>query len=129
MIAIVALMLFAITVMTLAAPGGVPVFAGTANHFRGVTELVDKFQDMIDRGLISLKGGKAPQGPSQADLDRQAEAERKAKEAEDAANEKVSASSRASYNSRTGRRLLLAPGREDKNATLGSNNGTSGGSF
>lgn len=67
-------------------------------------------------------GSKAPKptGPSKDDLARQAEAERVSKERDTAAGREVQSQSRAAYGRRTGRRLLLAPGREDVKAeTLG----------
>lgn len=71
-------------------------------------------------------GGKAPQvtGPSKADLAAQAEAERLAKEKEANANKEIQSQSQAAYGRRTGRRLLLAPGREGQLAsTLGGGSG------
>lgn len=50
---------------------------------------------------------------------RAAAQEAKAKEAEDKANTRISQTARASYGRRTGRRLLIAPGREDEIGTLG----------
>jgi len=73
-------------------------------------------------------GGKTPavQGPSEEDLKRQADAEASAKMAEERANEKISSSTRASVGRRTGRRLLLAPGREDQISSLGGGSSGSG---
>jgi len=56
---------------------------------------------------------------TQAQLDAQAAAEKRAADAEQKANEQVTATARASYGRRTGRRLLLAPGRENEISTLG----------
>lgn len=73
-------------------------------------------------------GAKAPkvqeaQGPSQESLDAQAEAERAAKDRATNANKEVQSQSQAAYGRRTGRRLLLAPGREGQLAsTLGGGN-------
>jgi hypothetical protein len=67
-------------------------------------------------------GSKAPEptGPSADDLARQAEAERVSKDKDTAAGKEVQSQSRAAYGRRTGRRVLLAPGREDEMAkTLG----------
>lgn len=69
-------------------------------------------------------GNKAPQpadtGPSEEDLARQSDAERTAKEKDTAAGKEVQSQSRAAYGRRTGRRVLLAPGRENELAsTLG----------
>lgn len=71
-------------------------------------------------------GSKSPKptGPSADDLARQAEAERRAKDRETAANSEVQSQSRAAYGRRTGRRTLLAPGREAGMAsTLGGGSG------
>ena len=57
-------------------------------------------------------------GPSKEELARQAEADRLAKQREDTANAQLSSTQAASVKSRTGRRLLLAPGREDQISKL-----------
>lgn len=70
-------------------------------------------------------GGKAPEptGPSANDLAKQADAERAAKDQSTAANQEIQSQSSAAYGRRTGRRLLLAPGREGQLATtLGGGN-------
>lgn len=62
------------------------------------------------------------QGPSQAQLDAQAAAEKRAADAEQKANEQLSSTARAGYGRRTGRRILLAPNRENQlsqQSTLG----------
>lgn len=68
-------------------------------------------------------GGKAPQpetGPTQDQIDAQTAAEKAAKDRETAANQEVQSQSQAALGRRTGRRLLLAPGREGQLAsTLG----------
>jgi len=73
-------------------------------------------------------GGKKPppvQGPSEADKARQADAEKRAKDRETAANQEIQSQSKAAYGRRTGRRTLLAPGREGGVAsTLGGGSGT-----
>lgn len=56
--------------------------------------------------------------PSKEQLAAQADAERRAKEAEEKANKQVSQTARASYGRRTGRRILIAPGREDASSKL-----------
>ena len=64
-------------------------------------------------------------GPSEADLKRQKEAEARANAQEEKANMQLSSTARASYGRRTGRRLLIAPGREDQVGALsGSGGGT-----
>lgn len=68
-------------------------------------------------------GGKKPQGPSAEQIEAQRKAEERAKAAEDSANEKLSSAKRASVGSRTGRRLLIAPGREDEISKLGGAGG------
>lgn len=73
----------------------------------------------------SLMGAKPKvQGPTQAQLDAQAEADRRAKEKETTANKELSSASRFAKNRRTGRRLLLAPGRESEIAQLGDQGNT-----
>lgn len=72
-------------------------------------------------------GGKAPKptGPSQDQLAKQAEAERAAKDREIAANKEVQSQSAAATGRRTGRRMLLAPGREGgMSGTLGGGSGS-----
>ena len=70
------------------------------------------------------------QGPSQAQLDAQAKSEESAKLAEERANKQLSSASRFAVNRRTGRRLLLAPGREDEISQLkGNSSANSGGNF
>lgn len=64
-------------------------------------------------------GAPKPSGPTAEQLKAQADAEKRASEAEQRTNEALSSTARASYGRRTGRRLLLAPGREDSQATLG----------
>lgn len=68
-------------------------------------------------------GSKKPppvQGPTKEDIEAQSEAERASKDQSTAANQEIQSQSRAAYGRRTGRRLLLAPGREDVRAsTLG----------
>lgn len=68
-------------------------------------------------------------GPSQEELDRQKAAEERANAQETRANEQISSTARASYGRRTGRRILIAPGRENAIGTIGggsSGSGTSG---
>lgn len=67
-----------------------------------------------------MGSGKKPVGPSADQLAAQAEAEKRSKEAEDSANSKLSSAKKAAIGSRTGRRLLIAPGREDDMSKLGS---------
>lgn len=72
-------------------------------------------------------GGKAPKptGPSADQLAKQAEAERAAKDQAKAANEEIQSQSASAYGRRTGRRMLLAPGREGgMSGTLGGGSGT-----
>lgn len=73
---------------------------------------------------MGLKPKAKATGPSKQDIARQDEADRKATEAENNANEKLSSTQAAAVKSRTGRRLLLAPGREDE---IGKLSGSSGG--
>jgi hypothetical protein len=68
-------------------------------------------------------------GPTAEQLAAQKESERRAKEAETNANKELSSSARFATNRRTGRRLLLAPGREDEIAQLGGGSGATGGNF
>lgn len=67
---------------------------------------------------MGLKPKATVSGPSQEELARQAAADAKAKAAEDSANAKLSSTQAASVKSRTGRRLLFAPGREDQVSSL-----------
>ncbi len=53
-----------------------------------------------------------------------AESERRADLEEERTNKELSSSARFATNRRTGRRLLLAPGREDEIATLGGSSGS-----
>lgn len=71
-------------------------------------------------------GGKKPkvdnsaqEAAARAAEARAAQAEKDAAAAEERANTQLNSTARASYGRRTGRRLLLAPGREDQVATLG----------
>lgn len=71
-----------------------------------------------------MGGGKKPDTSAQDAAARKAEAraaeaEKKAKSAEEKANTQLSSTARASYGRRTGRRLLIAPGREDEISKLG----------
>ena len=71
-----------------------------------------------------MGGGKKPDTSASEEAARKAEsraadAEKKAASAEEKANTQLSSTARASYGRRTGRRLLLAPGREDEISTLG----------
>lgn len=69
----------------------------------------------------------APSGPSQAQLDAQAKADRAAAQKEERANKELSSAARFAKGRRTGRRLLLAPGREDQAASLGGGSGAQSG--
>lgn len=71
-----------------------------------------------------MGGGKKPDTSGQEAAAAKAEAraaaaEKTAAEAEEKANTQLSSTARASYGRRTGRRLLLAPGREDEVSKLG----------
>lgn len=68
-------------------------------------------------------------GPSDEQLAAQKKADQNAKNAEERANRELSSATRASTNRRTGRRLLLAPGRENEIAQLGGGTGQNGGNF
>lgn len=71
----------------------------------------------------------APQGPSQEQLDAQRKSEERAKANEERTNRELSSAARFSTKRRTGRRLLLAPGREDELAQLGGGGSATGGNF
>lgn len=79
-------------------------------------------------GKFAPKAPKAT-GPTAEQLAAQAESERRAKETEEAANKELSSSARFATNRRTGRRLLLAPGRENEIAQLGGGTGSTGNNF
>lgn len=69
-------------------------------------------------------GSKSPDTSAQNEAARKAEeraatAEAEAKKREQTANEQLSSTARASYGRRTGRRLLIAPGREEDISKLG----------
>ncbi len=73
-----------------------------------------------------MGGGKSPKVDTSAQDEaarkaeaRAADAEKKANAAEEKANTQLSSTARASYGRRTGRRLLIAPGREDEISKLG----------
>lgn len=72
-----------------------------------------------------MGGGKSAPDTSQQEAAaraaeaRAAEQEKKAADQEEKANRQLSSTARASYGRRTGRRLLIAPGREDQIGTLG----------
>jgi len=68
-------------------------------------------------------------GPSKAQLKAQKDAEDRAKSSEDRANKQLSEQARFATKRRTGRRLLLAPGREDEIASLGSSASGQSGNF
>lgn len=70
-----------------------------------------------------------PSGPTQEQLDAQNKSEERAQANEDRTNKELSSAARFSKKRRTGRRLLLAPGREDEIAQLGSGSGATGGNF
>lgn len=70
-----------------------------------------------------------PKGPSEEQLKAQRESERRAKEGEERANKELSSSARFATNRRTGRRLLLAPGREDEIAQLGGGGSNTGANY
>ena len=79
-----------------------------------------------------MGGGKAPD-TSASDAaaakaeERAAKAEASADKAEAKANKQLSSTARASYGRRTGRRVLLAEGKEDKVGSLsGGGSGNSG---
>lgn len=67
-------------------------------------------------------GAPKPAGPTEEQLKQQKDAEDRAKAAEERANMQLSSTARASYGRRTGRRILMAAGREDamaKSDTIG----------
>lgn len=71
-----------------------------------------------------MGGGKSPDTSASEEAARKAEAraakqEAKAKEQEKKANTQLQSTARASYGRRTGRRLLIAEGREDQIGKLG----------
>lgn len=68
-------------------------------------------------------------GPTDEQLAAQKASERRADQAEERANKELSSASRFAVNRRTGRRLLLAPGREDEVANLGGGDNKSAGNF
>lgn len=70
-----------------------------------------------------------PQGPSDEQLAAQRANEKRAKDQETRANKELSSAARFTKNRRTGRRLLLAPGRENEIASLGGGAGNSGSNF
>lgn len=73
-----------------------------------------------------------PTGPSEEELAAQKKSAARADASEERANKQLSSAARFATKRRTGRRLLLAPGREDEIATLGGSGGeggTSGGNF
>lgn len=78
----------------------------------------------------SLMGSKPKsQGPTKEQLAAQAEADKRSKEREESANRQMSSASRFAKNRRTGRRLLLAPGRENEIAQLGDGQGSTGANY
>jgi len=71
-----------------------------------------------------------PQGPTDAQLRAQKKADKAAERGEERTNKQLSSAARLAKGRRTGRRLLLAPGREDEIAQLGGGSGdTSTGNF
>lgn len=72
---------------------------------------------------------KPPSPDTSAQDEAQAKAEKRAKTEEERTNRELSSAARFTKNRRTGRRLLLAPGREDEIATLGGGGQQSGGNF
>lgn len=70
-----------------------------------------------------------PTGPSKAQKEAQAASAAGVKAREEGAQKQLSAASRAVTKRRTGRRLLLAPGREDELAQLGGGGAQAGGNF
>lgn len=71
-----------------------------------------------------------PKAPDTSKQDAaQEEAAERAKQNEERANKELSSASRFATKRRTGRRLLLAPGREDEIANLGGGQGSTGGNF
>lgn len=65
-------------------------------------------------------------GPTDEQLVAQKESDKRAKTNEEKANKELSSAARFAKGRRTGRRLLLAPGREDEIATLGGSSGNTG---
>lgn len=72
---------------------------------------------------------KKPSGPTEEQLQAQRDADKRARDAEEKSNRELSSATRATKNRRTGRRLLLAPGRENEIAQLGGGEGQSSGNF
>lgn len=71
-----------------------------------------------------MGGGKTPDTSAQDEAARKAEeraaaAEKKANAQEEKANAQLQSTARSAYGRRTGRRLLLAEGREDEVSKLG----------
>ncbi len=67
-----------------------------------------------------------PQGPSPEQLKAQRESAAAAKRGEERTNKQLSSAARFAKGRRTGRRLLLAPGREDEIAQLGGGSASTG---
>jgi hypothetical protein len=71
-----------------------------------------------------------PKSPDTSKQDAlQADQMAKAKQNEQRSNEQLSSAARFATKRRTGRRLLLAPGREDELANLGGGQGSTGGNY
>lgn len=66
-------------------------------------------------------------GPSAEQLQAQKDADSRVKQTEERTNKELSSASRFAVKRRTGRRLLLAPGREDELASLSGDQ--TGGNF
>lgn len=78
-------------------------------------------------GAVFSKPKPKVQGPTEDQKRAQAAAEKRAADQEERANKELSSATRATRNRRTGRRLLLAPGREDEISRLGGGTGNSTG--
>ena len=71
-----------------------------------------------------------PSSPDTSAQDKlQADQAKRAKDNEESANRELSSSARFATKRRTGRRLLLAPGREDDIASLGGSQSSTTGNF